>query len=96
MTPDKTIQEDLAVGCFALLFIIPVLWVALTHGQFGYTPADECANTIKDSISYTKKKILIDNEPTYPNIRSWCEQHLDRWELKLNEAKDYQTPDYQY
>jgi len=95
MTPDKTIKDDLIVGCFALLFIIPVIWVAISHGQFGYAPADECANTVKDGMSYTKKKYLINAKPTYPNIRSWCEKNLDDWRPKLKKAMDYEEPPHE-
>ena len=97
MTPDKTLADDLMIGCLILMLVIPIIWVALTHGelQFGYAPADECANTVKDSMSYIKKQYLINDEPTYKNIRSWCEENLDDWRPQLHEAMEYEEPTHQ-
>ena len=98
MTPDKTLADDLMVGCLILMLVIPTIWVALTHEggfHFGYAPADECANTVKDSMSYIKKQYLINNEPTYKNIRSWCEKNLDDWRPKLKKAMKYEEPPHE-
>ena len=97
MTPDKTIAYDLIVGCFFLLLLIFSIVVTVSHSQlqFGYAPADECANTVKDSMSYIKKQYLINNEPTYKNIRSWCEKNLDDWKPQLQEAMDYEEPPHE-
>ena len=40
--------------------------------------------------------MLIDDEPNYNNVRAWCVNNLDSWEDQLNEARGYQTADYQY
>ncbi len=94
MNPDNQLIEDAKVGCLITLIIAPVLWVAFTFG--GYAPADECANTIKSSMSYTRQTMLVNAEPSYGNIKAWCVNNINSWEAQLDEARDYQTVDYQY
>ena len=94
MHPDNQIIQDLKYGFLIALITIPLFWIVVTFG--GYPPADECANTIKNGTSYTRQKMLIDDEPNYNNVRAWCVHNLESWEDQLNQARGYQTADYQY
>jgi|TARA_R100000479_G_C6318998_1_gene176986 hypothetical protein len=94
MNPDNQIIEDFKFGCLITLIFAPVLFVAISFG--GYAPADECANAVKNGMNYTRKQMLVNAEPTYNNIRAWCVVNIEQWESKLDEARDYQTADYQY
>ena len=94
MNPDNQLIEDLKLGCLIALISVPLLYVMISFG--GYAPADECANVINGGMSYTRKQMLINAEPTYNNIRSWCVANIDHWEARIDDARDYQTADYQY
>lgn len=93
MNPDNQLIEDLKLGCLITLIAFPLFYIMFRFG--GYAPADECANIVKDSMSYIKKQYLINDEPTYKNIRSWCEGNLDDWRPKLKKAMDYEEPTHE-
>lgn len=94
MNPDNQLVQDLKYGCLISIITVPLFWIMITFG--GYPPADECANTVKNGTSYTRQKMLIDDEPNYNNVRAWCVNNLEDWEDQLNEVRGYQTADYQY
>ena len=94
MNPDNQIIEDFKLGCLIALIFAPLLFVMISFG--GYAPADECANVINGGMSYTRKQMLVNAEPTYNNIRAWCVVNIEQWQDKLDDARDYQTADYQY
>jgi len=94
MNPDNQLIQDVKLGCLFTIIIAPIFYVMIMFG--GYPPEDECANTIKNGTSYTRQKMLINAEPTYGNIRSWCVNNLEDWEDQLDQARGYQTADYQY
>ena len=94
MNPDNQLIQDVKLGCLFTIIIAPIFYVMIMFG--GYPPEDECANTIKNGTSYTRQKMLINAEPTYGNVRSWCVDNLENWEDQLDQARGYQTADYQY
>ncbi len=94
MNPDNQLIQDVKLGCLFTIIIAPIFYVMIMFG--GYPPEDECANTIKNGTSYTRQKMLINAEPTYGNVRSWCVNNLENWEDQLDKARGYQTADYQY
>jgi len=94
MNPENQFITDLKAGCLISILVLPILYVCFTFG--GYAPADECANTVKSSISVYKTRQLINNDNTsYQAVRAWCSEHLTDWERKLESAQDYRESDYQ-
>jgi len=94
MSPDNQFIQDLKLGCLLTIIITPIFYIMITFG--GYPPADECANAIKNGINYTRQKMLINSEPNYGNVRSWCVNNIETWEDQLDQVRDYQTADYQF
>ena len=94
MNPDNQFIQDLKLGCLLTIIITPIFYIMITFG--GYPPADECANAIKNGTGYTRQKMLINSEPNYGNVRSWCVKNIETWEDQLDQARDYQTADYQF
>ena len=94
MSPDNQFIQDLKIGCLLTIIITPIFYIMITFG--GYPPADECANAIKNGTNYTRQKMLINSEPNYGNVRSWCVNNIETWEDQLDQVRDYQTADYQF
>ena len=94
MNPDNQFIQDLKLGCLVTIIITAIFYIMITFG--GYPPADECANAIKNGTGYIRQKMLIDSEPNYGNVRSWCVNNIETWEDQLDQVRDYQTADYQF
>jgi len=94
MTPDNQLSHDFKLGFFLCLLLV---LVAVSAMNAGYTPVDDCANTINDSLSPYKKQVLINQAYpiTYIKIADWCIDHIEgeKWRDELIKAKAQNEPD---
>ena len=97
MTPDDQLSHDFKLGFIVCLLLVLVTISAMNAG---YSPVDDCANAVNDSLSPYKKSVLTNQALPikYMQIAEWCIDHIDgeAWRDELRKAQMQVEPENDY
>ena len=87
---DRLLAQDIFTG--ALLLVLAMLAYTSLHHNGSITPADECANTVNESLSPFQVHRLTGAEfPQLPRqeVVRWCSRNIMNWERQMEGARNF-------
>ena len=87
---DKLLAHDIFTG--ALFLVVAMLAYTSLHINGSISPADECANTVYETLSPFQIHRLTGAEyPLLPRqeVVSWCSRNVINWERDIESARSF-------
>ena len=87
---DRQLARDIFTG--SLLLVLAMLAYTSLYLNGSISPADECANTVKEQLSPFQAHRLTGAEfPLLPRqeVVSWCSRNVINWERDIESARSF-------
>jgi hypothetical protein len=91
MHPDKTLVNDLSIFILGSSMVLLLIYI-MSSSSTGYPPADQCAQTLRTTLSPYQAQALTESDEmpiSYETAHSWCEAHINSYATEITRATSW-------